>query len=322
MLSALPRRSGVGPWLLPRGAGFSSLSAVSPRPLERSKLLVLPYLGGGFVRSPARRFRVLGRLAPGWYRFRVEGAEAIALEVAEPEGLEQLPSTRGYLVGTWFFAARVRCQLHLTPQEPSLDLSPCVARRLPGGAWLFDHLALLEEHEEKARDALDEGASWPAGSESLREAYGFALLWRLCRRLGIPATPWGLRGQLTQVAATGKQGAFDLLAPCVSLAPLHGVDEIPPGGDDDGLVEPVLAASGAVLLGTRRLGDDLLEVRFRFLERSMACVVERPSLRVIDAGVCLDGRDGRLSLACLPSVLREAITAGKVVVTRRAGTSQ
>jgi hypothetical protein len=38
---------------------------------------------------------------------------------------------------------------------------------------------------------------------------------------------------------------------------------------------------------------------------------------VIDAGACLAGVQGRLSLDCLPSVLREAIDTGRLVLTRR-----
>lgn len=319
MLSAHPRWTGVGPWSSPVGSRKTLPSRGLPPPVERERRQVLPYLGGAFVRSPARRYRVMGRIEPGWFQFRLEGGEAWALGPASPEGLEGLPKVRGYLVGSWFFGGRVRGRLHLAPGS-SPELAPCVARRLPGGFWIFDAFELSEEHEEQAREALDEGRSWSAGGVALREAYGFALLWRLCRRLGVPATPWGLRDQLAEAAARGKQGAFDLLTPSASLAPLHGVDEVPVGGDDEALVGPVLAGSGARLLGVRLLGGDLLEVRFRFLDRAFACLVERGSLRVVDAGLCLDGRDGRLSLASLPAVLREALAAGKVIVTRRVPT--
>lgn len=279
--------------------------------------MVLPYLGGGFVWSPARRYRVLGRPGVGWHRFLLDGDAAVALAPSSPEGLDALPQVRGHLVGAWLFPASGRAtRLHLMPEEQFLELTPCLARRLPGGALIFDSVALLDEQDEQVRDALDEGRSCPAPGASLRAAYGFALLWRLCRRMGIPATPWGLREQLAQVASAGKQGAFDLLAPCVSLAPLHGLDEVPPGSDDEALVAPVLAASGASVIGTRRLGDDLVEARFRFLDRVFVCIVERSSLRVVDAGLCLENT-GRLTLAILPSVLREAIAAGKVVLTRR-----
>jgi hypothetical protein len=138
------------------------------------------------------------------------------------------------------------------------------------------------------------------GGGGAAEAYGFALLWRLCRRLGVPATPWGLRDQLAEAAARGKQGAFDLLTPCASLAPLHGVDEVPVGGDDEALVGPVLAASGARLLGVRLLGEDLLEVRFRFLDRAFACLVERGFAAGGGRGA-LPGRAGRSSLAGVPA---------------------
>jgi len=316
MLSTHLRRPGVDPWSLQKTRGAAG-GAPGGGLIERRQRVVLPYLGGDFVWAPARRYRVLGRPAVGWHRFWVEGGEATAVEPAGPEGLEGLPQVRGYLVGPWLFQGGARAaRLHLMPEQ-FIELTPCLARRLPGGALVFEAEALAEEHEARAIEALDDGLPCPAPAASLRAAYGFALLWRLCRRLGIPATPWGLRDQLARVAGGGKQGAFDLLAPCVSLAPLHGVDEVPPGGDDEALLGPVLAASGAALLGSRRLGDDLVEARFRFLDRAFTCVLLRSTLRVIDAGLCVDGTDGQLTLACLPSVLREAIAAGKVVLSRR-----
>jgi hypothetical protein len=318
MLSAPPHWTGLGAWSPKKGPRIALRSPLSPLRREREQRLVLPYLGGAFVQGLARRYQLVGRIEPGWYLFRVTGAEARALEPTPPEGLERLSWVRGYLVGPWFFGGRVRSRLALMPPEQALDLTPCVARKLPGGAWIFGSFELLDEQEARAQEALDEGQPCPARGQALREAYGFALLWQLCRRLGVPATPWGLRGQLAQVASEGKQGAFDLLAPSASMAPLHGVSEVPPGGADEALLEPVLTAAGARLLGARAVGEELLEVRFRFLERPFVCLVERASLRVVDAGLCLDGCDGRLSLACLPAVLREGVAGGKIVVTRRA----
>jgi len=69
--------------------------------------LVLPYFGGTRVDAPDRRLRVTGEhdpgqgmrptgrdLAPGWYRFRVEGRRAVPLEPAAPGDLSNCPAIR------------------------------------------------------------------------------------------------------------------------------------------------------------------------------------------------------------------------------------
>ena len=61
-------------------------------------------------------------------------------------------------------------------------------------------------------------------------------------------------------------------------------------------MERALGAAGAQLLSARSLeGGRLLAVRYRFLEGRFESVVEVPSLRVVDAGICLEGADRRLT---------------------------
>lgn len=45
-------------------------------------------------------------------------------------------------------------------------------------------------------------------------------------------------------------------------------------------------------------------------------MVAADSLNVLDAGICLDGADGALTLESLPGVIREAVETGALVVTR------
>ncbi len=47
-------------------------------------------------------------------------------------------------------------------------------------------------------------------------------------------------------------------------------------------------------------------------------LVDPVTLNVHDAGICLDGEDGRLTLESLPSAIREAYSTGRLVITRRA----
>lgn len=313
MLTHASKR-GVGPWLLRDRLPHPSALP----PLAHRSVRVLPYLGDRFVRTPERRYRVQGRPRPGWHRFLLEEGSALSLGPADAEGLDHLPLVRGHLQGAWLFTSKSRAaRVHLLPGERLVDLSPCLARRLPTGELIFDVLDLDTDDEVEARDALDEGRPLPAGPPSLRQAYGFALLLRLCRRMGIQACPWGLREHLGDVAVFGKQRAVDLLSSTAGPSPLDLPDEAPGQPGDLTPVAEALSSAGATLVRARRLGEGLIEVHLRFLDRPFVCVVDLASLRVLDAGVCLDGADQQITLACLPAVLREAIVAGRVVVTRR-----
>ena len=91
--------------------------------------------------------------------------------------------------------------------------------------------------------------------------------------------------------------------------------------DPEERAEAALTAAGAHLLAVRRLGDDQLEVRFRFMEERFVTVCDALTLQIHDAGVCLghgeERGDRMLTLESLPSVLREAIEEGVLVITRR-----
>jgi hypothetical protein len=77
-----------------------------------------------------------------------------------------------------------------------------------------------------------------------------------------------------------------------------------------------LQAAGASFVHLRDLGSDL-EVHFRYLGEVFVSVVERDTMNVRDAGICLDGEDSLLTLESLPSAIREAHSSGRLVLTRR-----
>jgi hypothetical protein len=81
--------------------------------------------------------------------------------------------------------------------------------------------------------------------------------------------------------------------------------------------ERALFAAGAHLTDVRRLGGGQLEVRYSFLGERFISVADADTLQVYDAGVCLDGSDREVTLESLPSVIREAIETGQLVITRR-----
>jgi hypothetical protein len=77
-----------------------------------------------------------------------------------------------------------------------------------------------------------------------------------------------------------------------------------------------LEHAGARLVDQRRLAGGRLEVVFRFMEERIVSIVDARTLQVVDAGICLAGADREVTLESLPSVIREAINTGRLVITR------
>ena len=75
-------------------------------------------------------------------------------------------------------------------------------------------------------------------------------------------------------------------------------------------------AAGAQPRSARSLGHGRLEVIYGFMGERFISVVDAVTLQVLDAGICLDGEDERVTLDSLFSVIREAIETEQLVITR------
>lgn len=80
--------------------------------------------------------------------------------------------------------------------------------------------------------------------------------------------------------------------------------------------EAALEAAGARLLSSRIIDRNRMEVQYRFLGNRFITVVDPISLQVLDAGICLSGEDRKVTLDSLPSVIREGMGRGLLVITR------
>ncbi len=245
----------------------------------------------------------------------------------------------------------------LLPDEEPPALAPAVARRWGSGDLLFDRLDFEGEAEETARLALEERgalAGQKGVAASLRAAFGYATLARAAAALGIPFSPAEVGAEVARVAEGGTAAAEALLrrlaaeraAFVAELAyraraeamraaggravapPVTDALRAPPRhlghrrgrateGDAPERAEAALEAAGARLLATRALAGGNLEVTFGFRGERFITVVDAVTLQVLDAGICLAGADREVTLESLPSVVREAIDEGKLVITRR-----
>lgn len=312
--------------------------------LGKREELVLPHLGGAFVETGTRRLRVDGSPPVGWTRFEVSGRRATALGPADAPDLGELPSRTGHFVAGYLATDDGKCsRLSLVPDDEPLVLCPVRGRAWHDGSLLFAEVLFEGEAEEATRRRLEDDR--PIGdlkgvSASLRTAFAHAMTLRVARRLGVSASPVEVRAAVRAVAERGIEAAEEAVRALVArreesarevLARRaaergRGIAErilaraprgrAPTLDDAEERATAALAAASGRLLSSRRVGSEL-EVRYEIFGERFVTLVDALSLHVVDAGVCLDGADEELTLESLPSVIREAIETGQLVITQR-----
>lgn len=248
--------------------------------------------------------------------------------------------------------------VHFLPAEEPPRLSPIKARRWHSGELLFESLEFESEAEEAVRRALEEDtalAQVKAVPATLRAAFSYSVMEAVSRRLGIPAAAAELRPHVAQVAELGRPEAervlralaaervqaqremmelnrrrqFVELAQRAVEAQQQQRAAAPDerqfrgrGRQDEALARAELAldAAGARMRSARALGNGNLEVIFTFMDERFISVVNMRTLQVIDSGICLGHppRDDLVTLESLPSVIKEAIDTGRLVILRHA----
>lgn len=298
------------------------------------------------VRPGWWRFELSGRRAVA---LEEVAAEPLPEPERHPEGRVILARVRGHLAGGFLFTDGAQAEVlalvpptTYEPDEPA-RFSPCTARRWHSGDLVYEALDFESEAEDKVRCAYQDHTSLAGISgvpATLRAAFGFALVERAALAVRSFVMPVEVRGHLLAIAeggpaeaqrtlagllarrATDQAGRVDRAMPQAAQAPYSA----PSGGRSGAAAsaaasaveraERALAAAGAELLDTRERGD-ALEVTYRFLGQRFQSLVHAATLQIMDAGICLDGCDDMVTLESLPSVIREAMESGELVITRR-----
>jgi hypothetical protein len=314
----------------------------------------LPYFGGPFVDATDRRLRLAGdtRPAPGFWRFEIRGRDARPIAPADPPDLSELPAVRGYAVADYLVHQHAE-RLALPPADQPLTFAPLVGRRWPTGALLFDTLDFEAGIEEEVRERYTAGqplAELSGVPAALRAAYAYAVLLRASARDGVPARPAEARGSVAAIAAGGEPAARQVLRDLRrerEQQPAAGqLSHDQPGAGQlshdqpaagqlshdqpaasapqtpararlsaEDRADAALFAANAALRDTRWLANGVLEVRYDLDGERFVTLVDGQTMRVVDAGICLDGHDDRLTLDSLPGVIREAIRDHRLHIT-------
>lgn len=303
--------------------------------LNKKEHVVLAYLGGPYAYGKDRRFRVAehSELPSGFHRFEVRGRNAHAFEAVDspdPSVIAGLPKMRGHHVACWLVDADVR-RVSLLPAEELPPFAIVRARRWHSGDLVFESRDFDGEVEEGARlrlERLESIAGLKAVPSSLRVAFGTALGLAVARREGIVVSPREISSHAPRIAEGGAEVARELVTNIARQRVLEAdrirervavqqrAERAATIANAAERAERALDAAHARMLSSRNLGDGNLEVTWELMDERLISVVDALSLHVYDSGVCLAGEDELVTLESLPSVIREAIETGALVITR------
>lgn len=305
--------------------------------LSLEQVVSLPWTGGRVLHGIDRSWKIAGDLPPehGWHQFSVSGSRRASwLGAGEPEAAlgQRGKIVTGYLVEDRLIpdGVVVKEEVHEVfaqgrPAwlvEPGLDrFARAAAVRHRDGKLIYLQQEfplgpegdVLEAFQDR-RDSIDDIAG-------VTPALHLAFLWHTWRRRLTEAERRRLE-RLAQLEERRREQEARLLRfhdQAWNRAVKRGQAVI----DFETAARDALSVSGAELLDERpaRRRDERI-VQFRFRNRRFECVVHAPTLRIVDAGICLEDHvtgergDNRFTLESLPAVLEEAIRTNRLVVFR------
>lgn len=301
--------------------------------------MILPWLGFRRVNSASRTWSLNGKLPPehGWYRFIEALGREAKLVSPEPQPVELawgLSQKRlaGYIVGDRFVPDTARVDPrpeHLIGQthfcfcvEPGLERfarATVVEDREGNLVYMSQQFPIGPEAEvtKAFQDRAKDVDKIPGVTPALDLAFRFLSHDRAAKEKR--------REELRKLleAEAKKRAEEERLEKLMKDAGTAVGRRALATTDFESAAREALRVSGAELLDCRQSRNKgEMVVQYRFQKRRLECTVERYSLRVLDAGVCLTdhatGKKGDhfFTLESLPGVISEAMRLNKLVVWR------
>jgi hypothetical protein len=288
---------------------------------------ILPWLGGRKVHGSGRTWRISGRLPRelGWYRFQTAGSrKATLVGEAEPDDEygEGRTLVRGYLAGDRLIPdtagvdpdpAKLFGQtetVHLV--ELGLDrFTRAVAVRDADDNLVYLRQEFPEGPEFEVQAAYQDRLESVSHIKEVTPALDLAFRWESYQRLAAEER----RRELERLAAeeAARLDAEEKLREAMKDAGTGAGRRALAQRDFHAAARAALAISGAELLDARQSRNrNQMVVQYRFRNRRLECEVHKDTLRVVEAGVCLDDHRGTrgdtyFTLESLPAVIGEAM---------------
>lgn len=298
------------------------------------EFIIAPWVGGP-VRHGQRDFRLDCRMQEhGWYKFKVQGQKLCCPEPADPQELKHL--VVGYLVGDLLVSDWDGKTERVHLLERSLDRFSRVSagRAYEGGPLIYrqqefplepDVFALNYFLDHKDAESPPEPRIKGA-APALYEAIKLELFQRAEVRRRRAEIEKRLREE--EEARQREERRQNLVKQLGDGAGRREMAQV----DFEAAAKAALTVGGAEYLDHRAAGRHYeVAVRYRLDGRRYECTCNTKTLQIIDSGICLTAHGGGgfaagtkgdtwFTLESLPSVIREAIREGKLVVYRHVDT--
>lgn len=308
--------------------------------LQKDEWLIAAWFGGRTLYVKERTWKITGPLPSlhGWHTFRINGRTASYDPEAEMPVNEEPPNSIenevcGYLVGDRILAD-VAVVFENDWKQP--EIFP-VVRLLPeglerfarisagtpwvGGPFVFAGYEMPLGPEEDVLRAFEDQAPNLNHIKGVTPALNAAFMFESWQRA--EAALRRLERDRLRREEEARQARLDAMAALEARIGKSEARRELAKIDFETAARAALAISGSEYLSHRAGQRDEFVVRFRFMERRFECVCD-DRLSIVDAGICLvrhyDGYDSskEFTLETLPSVIKEAIDTGLLVVRRHA----
>jgi len=305
--------------------------------LAEEDSLVLPWAGGRQIFYKERTWNLAKRpVEYGWYEFRVasdrraEIIDQVEEDAYTYKAQNSLWVTEGFIVGDRLIPNDARpgsikelvtqtSTVHLI--EPGMDrISKAAIAKLPNDQFIFLHRVFGEGPEDEVILAWQEKQSSISNIKGVSPALHTAFLWAVYQRQQEEEAErkyqkWVAEQERKRIQAEKREEALK------NIGTGLGRRALAQAGDFRTAASAALAISGAELLDVIQDRQNTMRVQYRFRKRRLECVVDKYTLRIVDAGVCLDDHHGTkgdtlLTLESLPPVINEAMNKDKLVVWR------
>jgi hypothetical protein len=303
---------------------------------EGGEQKTLPWLGDKKVHGYGRTWTIKGKRPKqhGWYVFDVSGRKATLVGPAEdaPHDFEEHhPTLLGYLAGSRFIPDDARVDPDPDKLIDQTDNAHCIEPGLERFVRVLvaktgNHDLIYIRQEFPQGPEFDVTAAYQDRRDSVDHIKGVTPALDLCFRWEslqrLKAEEWEREMERIRLEEVAAAEAEERLRQAMRDSGTGAGRRELAKRDFKAAATAALGVLGAELLDYRqgRHASEMI-VQYQFMNRRLECVCHRDTLRIIDAGVCLDNHRGtkgdtRFTLESLPSVIKEAIDGRKLVVWR------
>jgi hypothetical protein len=297
---------------------------------------VLPWVGDRRVYRGARSWKIQGRRPRehGWYTWKLSGRTVELVGEAEgpdPAFEDEHEALRGYLAGSRFVADDARVDPDPAKLVDQTEQVYCVERglerftravvvRTGDDKLIYVRMEFPEGPELEVQMAFQDRLGSVSHVRDVTPALDLAFRWETYQRE--QAEERERERERVEAEEAARLEAEERLRQAMKNVGTGAGRRALAQRDFAAAARAALAISGAELLDHRE-GAHRAEmvVNYRFRGRRFQCVCHRDTLRIIDAGVCLDDHRGEkgdtyFTLESLPPVIGQAMDERRLVVWR------